>query len=57
MDKNSKPPLQFTKLSTDDIHKHRRDYQLLLINNNRLTIGEKGVQMMYIDKRFYNTFK
>ena len=57
INKNSKPPLQFTQLTTDDIHKHRKDYTMLLINSYLLTLEQKGIEMMQTDKRFYDTFK
>ena len=58
MDKNSRPlhPLQFTKLTSDDIAKHNDSYKCLLMWDSR-PLGEKGKELHQTAQRFYQTFK
>lgn len=57
MDKSSKPPLQFTELSNDDIEENKKILAILLMANPSLPIivrssmFNKGLQL------FYNAFK
>lgn len=56
MNKNSRPPLQFTKLTSEDIHKHRRAYLAILIDNDSLTPGQKGVELCRAEWLFRGAF-
>ena len=61
MNKNSKPPLQFTKLTFDDITAHGNIYITLLgfndYKNNYKTLDEKHQELQKTTRIFLNTFK
>lgn len=57
---NSKPslsPIQFTKLTHNDIAKHRETYISLFWDDRRATLGEKGKELHKAMQLFYNEFK
>ena len=60
MDKNSKPPqqqpIQFTKLTPDDITRQNDSYKRLLAWGSDLD-GEKGIKLYLAMETFYQTFK
>ncbi|KKN73090.1 hypothetical protein LCGC14_0403990 [marine sediment metagenome] len=67
MDKNSKPmpssrrndkiPIQFTKLSPNDISIHKEYYVYLLLRDMKHTLGERGKELHGAMQLFYKTFK
>jgi len=61
MDRNNKipqqQPVQFTKLTYADIHKHRVAYVLLLMGDKHLIVWETRKELTKVTQRFCNTFK
>ena len=55
--KNKKPDLQFTKLTSDDIAIHKNIYADLLVSNTGSLPHEKIRALPEAMQLFYNTFK
>lgn len=57
MDKSSKPPIQFTELTPNDIAIHKDCYVSLLLEDTKYLLGEKGKELHKAMQLFYEAFK
>ncbi len=55
--KSSLPPIQYTKLTPDDITMHKKIYTYLLMKDAKRTLGEKGQELHKAMQLFYEAFK
>lgn len=54
--RNDKIPIQFTELTTDDVHKHQEVYAILLIEED-MPVSKKGEELQNAMQLFYEEFK